>query len=61
MENQLGDKIIQFRAKHNVSMEKFAKAVNLSTITIFNIENGKHKPRKITEIRILDYMKQVEE
>lgn len=49
----LQEACINFRAEHGLSMEQFARLVGVSTITIFNIENGKHKPLATTIVKIL--------
>lgn len=49
----LRDACITYRAEKGLSMEQFARLVGVSTITIFNIENGKHKPLATTVAKII--------
>lgn len=49
----LSEKILTYRAKHNLSAEKFAKLCNLTLPTIYNVENCKQKPSKMTLRKIL--------
>lgn len=49
----LSEKILTYRAKHNLSAEKFAELCNLTMPTIYNIENGKQAPSKMTLRKIL--------
>jgi len=51
---ELSRKIIEYRAKHNLSQVDFAKLCNISTQTACNVENGTQKPSKITLQKILN-------
>ena len=51
---QLSEKILDYRAKHNLSAEKFADRCKLTIVTIYNIENGKQAPSKMTLRKILN-------
>lgn len=57
MENKelkaLSEKILTYRATHNLSADKFAKLCNLTLPTIYNIENCKQNPSKMTLRKIL--------
>lgn len=57
MDKVLIEKIIVFRAKHNLSQENFAKMCCLTQQTICNIENGRQDPSKITKQKILNVIK----
>ncbi len=48
----LGERIIAYRARHNMSQEDFANLVKLNVMTISSVENGKHEPTKITAAKI---------
>lgn len=50
---ELRDKCIEYRAEHNLSQKELATMVGVSTITIFNIENGTHKPLATTIAKLL--------
>lgn len=50
----LSDKILTYRAKHNLSGEKFAEKCNISIQTLYAIENCKQKPSKFTLSKILN-------
>lgn len=50
---ELSQKIIEYRAKHNLSQVDFAKLCKVSTQTACNVENCKQKPSKITLTKII--------
>ena len=47
----LAEKMIEFRAKKNLSQSKLAKMTGLSLLTICHIENG-YQPRPTTIVKI---------
>lgn len=49
---KLADKIIAYRAKHNMSMKRFAEICNVSYLTIWNIEHDKTTPTRLSEAKI---------
>ena len=51
---ELSRKIIEYRAKHNLSQFDFAKLCNISTQTACNVENGVQVPSKLTLQKILN-------
>ena len=51
---ELSRKIIEYRAKHNLSQVEFAKLCNISTQTACNVENGIQVPSKLTLQKILN-------
>ena len=51
---QLSKKILRYRAKHNLSAEKFAELCKLTLPTVYNIENCKQSPSKMTLQKILN-------
>ena len=53
MERSLIDKMVRYRAKHNLSQSKFAELVGVSVQTINSIETGQQEPSKMTEAKIL--------
>lgn len=50
----LSERIIKYRAKHNLSTVKFAELCNLTFPTVCNIQNCKQMPSKITLQKILN-------
>lgn len=50
----LSSKILDYRAKNNLSAGEFAELCNLTMPTIYNIENCKRPPSKITLRKILN-------
>ena len=54
-------KIIEFRAKHNMSMEQFAKLSNLTSQTVWGIETGIQTPSRLTKAKIDLAIKSYEE
>lgn len=57
---ELSEKILNYRAKHNLSAEKFAELCNLTMPTVYNIENCKQVPSKITLRKILNIVENEE-
>lgn len=46
------EKILEYRARHNISAREFAKMCKLSLQTVYSIENGIQTPSKITRLKI---------
>ncbi len=58
----LKDRIIQYRAKHNVSQEDFANLCQVNVMTINSIETGKRKnPTQLTKAKIEMILRKDEE
>ena len=51
---ELSKKILDYRAKHNLSQFSFALECNVSPQTICNIERGVQNPSKLTLRKILN-------
>lgn len=51
--NELVKEIVGFRVRHNMSMKEFAELCGVTLQTIWNIENGKHKPLRTVEYKIM--------
>lgn len=54
----LAERILEYRAKHNISAREFAKMCKLSLQTIYSIENGVQVPSKITRLKIENVLKE---
>ena len=54
----LAERILEYRAKHNISAREFAKMCKLSLQTIYSIENGVQTPSKITRSKIENVLKE---
>ena len=52
MEKSLSDKMILYRAKHNMSQSELASKCEVNLQTINSIENGLQKPSRLTEMKI---------
>lgn len=52
--NDLSERILEYRVSHNLSADKFARLCNLTMPTIYNIENCKQVPSKMTLRKILN-------
>lgn len=48
----LQEKMIRYRAVHNISQEEFAKRCGLSKQTVYAVENSIQEPSKITREKI---------
>lgn len=46
------NRMIAFRGKHDLSQEKLAELCKLSTQTIWAVESGQQKPSKLTLAKI---------
>ena len=57
---ELGEKILDYRAKHGLSQEEFANLVQVNVMTINAIENNKRKPLRTTARKIEMIMKESE-
>lgn len=53
----LAERILEYRAKHNISAKEFAEKCKLSLQTIYSIENGVQTPSKITRLKIENVLK----
>ena len=60
-EQDYKDKVLEFRAKHNMSMEQFAKLSNLTSQTVWGIETGIQTPSRLTKAKIDLAIKSYEE
>ena len=49
---ELGEKILEYRARHNISQEDFANRAQVNVMTINSVENGKRTPTKLTTVKI---------
>ena len=47
-------KMLEYRARHNISQLKFAEMCKLTPQTVCNIENGVQEPSKLTKQKILN-------
>lgn len=56
----LAERILEYRAKHNISAREFAKMCKLSLQTVYSIENGVQTPSKITRLKIENVLKENE-
>lgn len=57
---ELGDKILEYRARHNMSQEDFANLVQVNVMTINAIENNKREPLRTTAKKIEMIIKESE-
>ena len=51
-EKPIGVRMLEYRAKHNMSQEEFANVTKLCLMTVNAIENGKREPTKLTRAKI---------
>lgn len=49
----LQEKMIRYRAMHNISQEEFARRCGLSKQTVYAVENSIQEPSKITKEKII--------
>ena len=48
----LQERMIQYRAKHDISQRELAEKVGVSVQTINSVENGTQTPAKVTQAKI---------
>lgn len=48
----LADMIIIYRGENGMSQEQFGELCGITSMTVSNIERGKHKPSKMVEAKI---------
>lgn len=48
----LGEQVLEYRARHNISQEDFANLAKLNVMTVNAIENNKYNPTKLTVRKI---------
>ena len=48
----LGDRVLEYRARHNISQEDFANLAHVNVMTINSVENKKRNPTKLTIVKI---------
>lgn len=56
-----GRKMLEFRAKHNLTQAQLAKIVGIAINTVQRLENEINKPTKRNSIKIENKMKEWEE
>ena len=44
----LPDKMLQYRAEHDVTIKEMAKLCNVSTQTVYSVEHGLQTPGRLT-------------
>lgn len=59
--SEISNKILNFRAMHNLSQLEMAKLCKVTVQTICNIENGVQNPSKLTAQKILNVVKKSDE
>ena len=53
MEKTLQQKMLEYRAREDISQAELAKRCNLTTPTVAMVERGLQEPSKLTESKIL--------
>ena len=48
----LSERMVLYRAKHNLSQRAFAERVGLSLQTVNSVETGQQNPSRVTEAKI---------
>ena len=56
----LAERILEYRAKHDISAKEFAEKCKLSLQTVYSIENGWQHASKITRLKIENVLKEKE-
>lgn len=58
---ELKDAILEYRAKHNISMKEFAARCGISLQTVMYVERGLQKPNRFTAKKIMLVLEKKEE
>lgn len=58
MEKTLGMRILEYRAKYNISAATFAGLCKVTPQTIYSIENNTQRPSKLTRMKIEKVLKE---
>ena len=58
---EFGRKMLEFRAKHNLTQKQLARIIGADTNTIYRTENGKTVPTQVNKIKFENKMKEWEE
>lgn len=53
-QKELVNLIVGYRARNNLTIKEMAVRCGISWLTLWNIENEKHPPRRVTERKILN-------
>ena len=53
-QKKLVDLIVDYRARNNLTIKEMAERCGVAWLTLWNIENEKHLPRRVTERKILN-------
>lgn len=48
----LQEKIVRYRARHNLTQRQFGELIGVTKQTVYGIENGLQDPSKMTMMRI---------
>ena len=57
----LSDRIVRYRAKHDLNQDEFARRCGLTKQTIGAIESGRHGVTKLTKAKIVQILEESEE
>lgn len=52
-DKELAEKMLLFRAKHNLTLEEFARKVGVTFQTIRMVESGRQTPSRLTKMKIM--------
>ena len=56
-----GRKLLEFRAKYNLTQKQLAHIIGVDTNTVYRTENGKTVPTQVNKIKFENKMKEWEE
>lgn len=60
MANNLALRMLSYRARNRLSQRKLAELMDEDLMVIYRVENSKHKPHKVNEIRLTEKMDKLE-
>ena len=58
---EFGRKLLEFRAKYNLTQKQLADYLGVNAMAIYRYENNKYNPSQVNKIKIENKMKEWEE
>lgn len=57
MQDNLGKRMLEYRARHDISAKELARRCKITPQTVYYIENSLQSPQKVTRIKIENVLK----
>jgi transcriptional regulator with XRE-family HTH domain len=56
----VGERMLHYRAKHNLSQKKFAEVIGVGVQVVYRAESMKYKMHRVNEIKLMNKMDELE-